>query len=117
MRNAKVVSYMIYVTCRFSGANTDTPLSKGRSDVAVFMQQATCTYANLKGSFEQLAFLLAFFCPPPLIIDPRAQEAVRISHSNANTDILLSTWGIIDCMLLHTIGRGIWLAQYNWGLW
>lgn len=58
MRKAKVVSYMIYVTCRFGGADTDTPLSKGHPDVAVFRQQATSTYANIKGSFEQLAFLL-----------------------------------------------------------
>lgn len=109
-------SYMIYVACRFGGSGTDTPLSKGRPDVAVFGQQTTSTYANIKGSFEQLAFLLAFFFPPPVIIDPRAQEAVRTSHSNANTDILLSTWGIIDWMLLHTMGQGIWIAQCNWGL-
>lgn len=57
------------------------------------------------------------FLPPSVIIDPRAQEVVRTSHSNANTDILLSTWGIIDWMLLHTMGQGIWLAQCNWGLW
>lgn len=109
----------MYVSCTSSSANHNaTSLSKGHFNVTIFMQKSNSTYINLKGFFGQLACLLAFFLSLCLIIDPRAQEAAH-SKENTNTGILLSTWYVIDCMLLHsgsTVGQGIWLALYNQGM-
>jgi len=82
MNKAKVASYMTYVSCIFSSANIDTAFSKGHFSDTIFVQNSNSTYINLKGFSEQLAFLLVFFF---CIIDPRAQEAVRTSHSEENT--------------------------------
>ena len=61
MNKAKVASYTMYVSCTFSSANIDTSFSKGHFNVTILMQKSTSTYINLKGFFEQLAFILAFF--------------------------------------------------------
>lgn len=66
---AEVVSSMLYVICTFLRANVDAPFSVGHLSVTIFMQTSNSTYINIKGFWQQLAFLLAFFfCSVSLLI-------------------------------------------------